>query len=321
MGGYDLTLKMKNLNNTFIIYNPKAGGGSAQKKWEEFRKVLESSRIKVEFKPTSCAGHAIEISADLVEKGYRRIAVFGGDGTLNEVLQGIINNDKVKSEELTLIFLPAGSSCDFEKMFDKRQSLLDRLLSEKSYLIDVCKVECEDFNGKRITRYFVANSSVGVISLAIQKFDAASKFINFLKKISVDIAALSVGVKALLEFDKLKCELKLDSKQFKNIRLKNLTVFKCPYFGGGMNYGIKTRADDGVLHIAFIDYVNRLKLFGLIPSLYTGKILSKKSAHYEKCKSLEVISNQKVFIETDGEIIGYPPARYSILEKILKIVV
>ncbi len=206
-------------------------------------------------------------------------------------------------------------------MFDKRQSLLDRLLSKDSYLIDVCKVECEDFNGKRITRYFVANSSVGVISLAIQKFDTASKIINFLKKISVDIAALSVGVKALLEFGELKCELKLDSKQFKNIRLKNLTVFKCPYFGGGMNYGIKTRADDGILHIAFIDYISRLKLFGLIPSLYTGKILSKKSAHYEKCKSLEIISDQKVFIETDGEIIGYPPARYSILEKILKIVV
>jgi len=312
---------MKNLNETFIIYNPKAGGGSAQKKWEDFQKILESSRIKVKFKPTSCAGHATKLSADLVEKGYKRIAIFGGDGTLNEVLQGIISNDKVKSEELTLIFLPAGSSCDFEKMFEKRQNLLDRLLSEKSYLIDVCKVECEDFNGKKITRYFVANSSIGVISLAIQKFDSPSKIINFLKKFSVDIAALSVGVKALLEFDELKCELKFNGKQFKNIRMKNLTVFKCPYFGGGMNYGIKTKADDGVLHIAFIDYISRLKLFGLIPNLYTGKILSKKSAHYERCKSIEVISDQKVFIETDGEIIGCPPAKYSILEKALKIIV
>ncbi len=312
---------MKILNDTFIICNPEAGGGLARKRWKNFKEILETSQIKVESQLTNYQGHAAEISAYLVERGYKRIAVFGGDGTLNEVLQGIISDDKVKSEELTLIFLCAGSSCDFEKMFEQKQNLLDRLLSKKSYLIDLCKVECQNLKGFKTTRYFVANSSIGVISLAIEKFDSATKFVNLLKKISVDVAALSVGFKALFEFDELKCELKTDEKQFENLRLKNLTVFKSPYFGGGMNYGIKTRADDGILHVGIIDSVNRLKLFSLIPSLYTGKILLKKPAHYEKCKSLEIISYQKVFIETDGEIIGHPPAKYSIFNKVLRVIV
>ncbi|MFQ6084342.1 MAG: diacylglycerol/lipid kinase family protein [Candidatus Aminicenantia bacterium] len=312
---------MKNLKETFIICNPKAGGGLATKKWEKFSELLKTSQIQVESKLTQYPGHATKISADLVEKGYKRIAVFGGDGTLNEVLQGVINNDRIKSNELILIFLGAGSSCDFEKVFEQRQSLLDRLLSEKTYLIDVCKVECRDFKGLKIVRYFVANSSIGVISLAIQKFDTATRLINLLKKVSVDAAALSVGFKALLEFDEVKCNLKLDNKELWNLKLKNLTVFKSPYFGGGMNYGIKTRADDGIFHIGIIDSISRLKLFSLIPSLYTGKIFFKKPAHYDQCKFLEIISNQKVFIETDGEIIGYPPAKYSIFPKALRVIV
>jgi len=314
-------LNKMQLEQTFVICNPAAGGGLARKRWEKFRSQLEENRIQIEFQLTQYPEHATEISSRLIEKGYKRIAVFGGDGTLNEVLQGVLTDDQVKSTELQLIYLAAGCSCDFQKMFPQRQSLINRLLSKESYTIDICKVQCQDFDGSPQVRYFLVNSSVGVISLAIQKFDAAKRLVKWLKQISVDAAALSTGISALIQFGEILGDLRLDQQEFKNQRLKNLTVFKCPYFGGGMNYGIKTQPDDGLLYTAIIDSVSRLKLFSLIPSLYTGKIFKSAAAHYKQCRSFEFRSNQQVFIETDGEIIGYPPAKYSILEKAIRVIV
>jgi diacylglycerol kinase family enzyme len=306
---------------TFIICNPEAGGGLARKKWKEFQSQLEANHIQFEHQFTEYPEHAIEISSSLLEKGYRRIAVFGGDGTLNEVLQGVLTEDVVKSPELELVFLGAGSSCDFEKMFPRKQSFTERLLSKEPFTIDICKIKCLDFNKSPTVRYFLVNSNIGVISLAIQKFDAAKLLVKWLKQISVDAAALTAGLSALIQFDELRCDIKIHQEEFKDQRLKNLTVFKSPYFGGGMHYGAKTQPDDGLLYAALIDSVSRFKLFSMIPALYTGKIFEKKAAHYKECNSLELFCSQKVFIEADGEIIGYPPAKYSILKKAIKVIV
>jgi len=306
---------------TFIICNPEAGGGLARKKWEEFQNQLQENRIQFECQSTEYPEHAIEISSSLVEKGCRRIAVFGGDGTLNEVLQGAFVEDKVKSPELELIFLSAGSSCDFEKMFPQKLSLIERLLSRKPFVVDVCKVKCLDLNGSPTVRYFLVNSNIGVISLAIHKFDAARLLVKWLKQVSVDAAALIAGLAALLQFGELRCDIRILQEEFKDLKLKNLTVFKCPYFGGGMHYGVKTQPDDGLLYASLIDSVSRFKLMGMIPALYTGKIFKKKSAHYKECNGLELFCDQKVFIEADGEIIGYPPAEYSILKKAIRVIV
>jgi len=306
---------------TFIICNPEAGGGLARKKWGEFQNQLKENRIQFEYQFTEYPEHAIEISSSLVEKGYRRIAVFGGDGTLNEVLQGVFAEDKAKSPDLELIFLSAGSSCDIEKMFPQKQNSIERLLSKEPFTVDVCKVKCLDFNGSPTIRYFLVNSNIGVISLAIQKFDAAKLLVKWLKQVSVDVAALTAGLSALIQFDELLCDIKIHQDEFKDQKLKNLTVFKCPYFGGGMHYGVKTQPDDGLLYAALIDSVSRFRLLGMIPALYTGKILKKKAAHYKECSSLELFCNQRVFIEADGEIIGHPPAEYSILKKAIKVIV
>ena len=186
--------------------------------------------------------------------------------------------------------------------------------------IDLCRVTCRCFEGGEVTRYFVANSSIGVISHAIAGFNQGSRVINFLKKVSVDLAALTAGVKALASFPAFEGKLYFDDEQM-HMKLKNLTVFKSPYFGGGMNYGMDSKADDGILHVATIDSVSAFRLFSLIPSLYTGKILGKKPASYSKCRTFEIRSDDRVFVETDGEIVGYLPAKYSIFPGRLRVIV
>ncbi len=308
--------------NIFVICNLLACGGKAKERWTKFLAEAEQSGYNVNYCVTEQIGHATEIARREAQKGIKRICAFGGDGTINEVLNGIIENDTFINPDIELVYLSAGSSCDVEKIFPEKQPLLERLDSRKSYLVDVCRLECFDKGGNQIVRYFLANSSIGIISQSIALFNRKTVFMDFLKRVNIDIAALYAGIKNIIGFGNMDCRISRNNRNTIKQQLKNITVFKCPYFGGGMNYGIDTTYDDGKLHVATIDAVSRFKTFCIIPSLYTGNILKKRQANYYQVKNLNFdIVGKKVSIEADGEIVGFPPCQYSLLPRFLKLII
>lgn len=270
---------------------------------------------------TQHPGHATEIASDLLSNGIRRIAVFGGDGTFNEVIQALFRNSSVPSNEPVLIYLGAGSSCDFEKVSSNRKPLIERLQSEQPRIADVCKAEYFDFEGNPITRYFINNSSLGVISRAGYTFNTVTGFLLFLKRINIDLAAIAIGIKTLLEPNEMICDIRLDSEELRQQKVSNITVFKTPWFAGGMNYGVPTALDDNRLHVGIIESAAQLRLMSMIVSMYTGKIFKRRGTHYRQCQELEIHTNEKIVVETDGEIIGYPPLKYSLIKKAVNVIV
>ena len=320
MGGFIAALKPK--PEFFFITNLLAGGGKARKRWQTFIEESQSRDFRINCHPTEYSGHARELAKQAVNEGVKRIIVFGGDGTLNEVLNGVIRDDRLIDPEIQLVFLGAGSSCDVEKLFPKRLLLSDRVLSEKSYSVDVAKVICNDKDGNRITRYFLANSSIGVISQSIVAFNRQTAVMSFLKRLNVDIAALFAGIKNVFRFGNFTADITIDQVEYFRRSLKNLTVFKCAYFGGDMNYGVPSSFDDGKLHIALINKMGRLKTLSYIPSLYSGSVLKKANAEYHQGFTVKLSGEHiSIAVETDGEIIGTPPCEYSILPKLIRLIV
>jgi len=247
--------------------------------------------------------------------------VFGGDGTLNEVLNGIIQDDRLIDPEIQLVFLDAGSSCDVEKMFPEKLELIDRVGSERSYLVDVCKVACRDNQGIPVVRYFLVNSSIGVISQSVEYFNQKRPFMSFLKRLNIDVAAIYAGLINIYQFGNFSADITIDQSEHLSRSLKNLTVFKCSYFGGGMNYGVESGYDDGKLHVALISKMGRLRTLSYIPSLYSGSVFKKANAEYHQGYRVTLTGeNLSVAVETDGEIIGTPPCEYSILPKLLHLI-
>jgi len=88
-----------------------------------------------------------------------------------------------------------------------------------------------------------------------------------------------------------------------------------------MHYGIKTVQDDGQLSVVWLDGTSRLGLATLMPSLFTGTILQKQQAHYRTCYEFELRTDENVIVETDGENIGTPPVKYTILPKALQVII
>ncbi len=230
-------------------------------------------------------------------------------------------DDVIIVSNVKLIFFPAGSSCDFEKKFVNKRDWLERITAQDSISIDIFKVECFGFSGEPIIRYIINNSSIGIISMANEKFNTVAGIIKWIKQKSVDLGAIICGLQAIINFQSFNAEILLDSKKIPQKKLSNITTFKTSYFGGDMNYGVDTVQDDGNLSVVCIEGTTKLGLAYLMPSLFTGKVLKNKKAHYMQCQQLELQTSDKVIVETDGENIGIPPVKYTILHKALQIII
>ena len=308
-------------SETFIIINPTAGDGQAEKRWQDFETDLKKSNIHYHAVITEYQNHATKLISQAISSGYNRIGVFSGDGTLNEVLQGLFKEDQIKSEDLKLIFFPAGSSCDFEKKFNHQRDLIQRIQADDAVPIDVFKAQCYDFSGKQISRYIINNSSIGIISQANEKFNSVRGITKKIKQMSVDAGAVICGLQAIFQFRTFSAEMSLDGEKIPLKSLSNVTIFKTAHFGGDMSYGIETIQDDGQLSVVWLDATSRLGLALLMPSLFTGTILNKKQAHYRTCQQFELRTKDKTIVEVDGENIGTPPVKYSILPKALQVII
>jgi len=308
-------------SETFIIVNPTAGDGQAEKRWQDCENVLKKHHIHYHFVMTEYQNHATELISQAVSSGYNRIGVFGGDGTLNEALQGLLKEGHIKSEAIKLIFFPAGSSCDFEKKFKHHRDFIQRIQTDNAIPIDVFKVECKDFSGKQISRYIINNSSIGIISLANEKFNSVQGITKKIKQMSVDAGAVICGLQSIFHFNPFSAEMSLDGEKIPLKSLSNVTIFKTAHFGGDMSYGIETVQDDGLLSVVWLDATSRIGLASLMPSLFTGTILNKKQAHYRTCQQFELLTKDKTIVETDGENIGTPPVKYTILPKALQVII
>ncbi|MBT6391651.1 MAG: hypothetical protein HOJ69_10495, partial [Candidatus Marinimicrobia bacterium] len=284
-----------------IICNLTAGSGQAEKRWEKFQMELGSASIDYTVHFTEAPNHATELTKNVINNGAKRIVSFGGDGTLNEVIQGIISTSPGFRGDLELVVLGAGSSNDFDKTFEKIP-WIEKIQGDKIIPIDLVRLDYINFNGESATRFFVNNSSIGVISQAGDRFNKVKGLTKIIKKISVDTAAVLAGVQTIATWNPMKVILIVDGDTETDVTLSNLTVYKNPFIAGDMYYNRCVDRGDGKLSVALVELESKLKLMAVIPSLFTGTALDKDGTRYIECEWLELQTDHNVVIETDGEI-------------------
>jgi len=303
-----------------IICNLTAGSGQAKKRWEKFQHELDATSISYTVHFTEGPNHATDLTKNVIKNGAKRIVSFGGDGTLNEIIQGMISTSPGFWGDLELVVVGAGSSNDFDKTFEKIP-WIEKIQGDKIIPIDLVRLDYINFNGESATRFFVNNSSIGVISQAGDRFNKVKGLTKIIKKISVDTAAVLAGVQTIATWDPLEVNLVVEGETESNISMSNITVYKNPFVAGDMYYNRCVERGDGKLSVAIVDVESRMKLLGLIPSLYNGNALDKEGTRYFECEWLELQTNHDVVIETDGEIVGHPPARYTIMKHAIRTVI
>ncbi|MCD6177144.1 MAG: diacylglycerol kinase family lipid kinase [Candidatus Cloacimonetes bacterium] len=270
----------------FFIVNSTAGRGKTGKKISKLVTSLNEHKIDFEIELTKAPQHATQLAKDAIKKGFHNIISVGGDGTLNEVVNGVMLSGK--SEEINVGIIPEGGGNDFATGFnlsskiDKAVEILQKLNIRK---IDVGKIE---------DRYFINALGIG--------FDArAAQISNKIKYLNGMPRYLLAVIKALVSLKPFEAEVKLDDYTY-NSPFLLIAIGNGKYTGGGFLLTPEALIDDGFLDICFIKTITRRRILSLLPSAIKGKHLKEPEVDLKQSKTIEVITKSPLPFYTDGEL-------------------
>lgn len=290
------------MKHIFIV-NPAAGKGRTLKFIPEIREYFDAEGMEYTIEVTEYPGHATEIAARYASKESCRIYSVGGDGTLNEVLNGMAGG------KCTLAVIPSGSGNDFiRSITDKKDfsSILKETVHGSERTIDLAKV-----NG----RYYLNISSMG--------FDALVVY-NMLKFKKVPLVTGSVAyilgiLSTIIGYSNNDLKVTIDGNSTK---MKSLLVAVAngKYCGGGMLASPHSRIDDGLLDICLIGEKNRITVFKLFPKYMKGTHGEIEGVSFVRGKKVEIESSRQIAMHVDGEVSLVSRAEFEIIPGGIKII-
>jgi YegS/Rv2252/BmrU family lipid kinase len=302
----------------FIIVNPVSSNKNTAKEWPQFEKILLDSGYEFEVVMTERPAHAAELARQGLKAGYKTIMSVGGDGTMNEVINGFFEDGKLLDEDSRLVVFSRGTGCDFIKTLGLKkgiENLLDVLDRNEPKRIDVGLVKFVDPVGKAVTRYFLNVADIGIGAETANRVNNHSKLLK-------GFLSFMLGAVSTITFYKNKdFEVVIDGETVLNARMNSVIVANGRYFGGGMKVAPEALIDDGVFDIIILGDLSKLELIKSFPLIYEGTHLSHPKVKLYRGSKVKVRSSGKGLIEVDGEIPGYDDAEFELLPKTLSILV
>lgn len=300
-----------------IIRNPNAASGEGMKIWPEVRKALLDQGLQFEDIRTEYPGHATELAREAISKGSRFIAAMGGDGTVNEVANGILGQSICNPIEILFTQIPVGTGNDWSRTMNipKKYSEIALMLKNGIEKIqDVGLMSYFDEKGKEMQRYFVNMAGMGFdasVGERANKNKAAGK-----KGIGGYISAL---LGTLFSYRVKPMSIKVDGQKKGDFQLFSLSAGICIYCGAGMKQCPDASYNDGQLDITLIEKISKLKVIANIPALFSGKFVNNKEVHQLRGKYIEIANHKETLLEVDGEVLGSGSCVLSVLPESLRV--
>ncbi|MFN8386497.1 MAG: diacylglycerol kinase family protein [Anaerolineales bacterium] len=274
-----------------IILNPMADMGNAWRVARDLRSITEQHG-NVTWSGTVYPGHAIELAREASEEGYDRIIAMGGDGTVHEVVNGIMQAPENKRPVLGVV--PVGSGNDFAhgigatKQSDKA---LRRALDGEASTVDLGLMT--DGNGRK--EYFDNTLGIGfgaMVTIRSHRLPLLRGFLMYLTSVLQTI---------IIDHNPIKMEIETDTEQWEQ---KTIYLVLCngPREGGGFLMAPEAKIDDGILHYAMITDVSRAMMFRILPEVMKGTHGRFKEVKMGTCKKFSLTADRPLYIHTDGEI-------------------
>jgi YegS/Rv2252/BmrU family lipid kinase len=300
-----------------MIVNPNAGVKKGTKDWPKILKILRDEKVDFDFKLTESKGHATEIASAAIIKGCRNLCVVGGDGTLNEVLNGIALQHEVQWEKITLGMVPVGTGNDWCRMFAipfDYQKAIRVLKQKKIFLQDAGKVTYYH-KEEQLQRYFMNVAGMGYDALVAKKTNILKE-----KGLGGPLTYMYFVFSSLFQYKFIEAVIEVDGKPAFRGEIFSMNVGICKYNGGGMMQVPFAIADDGLLDVTLIKKTSKWMVVRYARKLFDGSLVNLPMVETFKGKNIRIRSTGRVFLETDGESLGHTPFTFEILPRCLKIV-
>jgi len=299
--------------NVVAIVNPAAGRGGAAKSWETVRAHLSQPVRTLE---TNRRGHATELTASAIREGAKAIVAVGGDGTINEVVNGFFDREKLLSESVVLGIFPYGTGSDLQRTLQlpAEPGAAARLIEDRrSRPIDLLKVQYTKPDGARTCRYSINVSSFGMGGVVASHVSRSGKV--FGGKISF----LAATLRAAMTFKGSTVRLSIDNAPETRLVVTNIAAGNGRYHGGGMLACPRAEIDDGFFDVTLVSFMKLPELVRSLPLLYNGAIYSHPKVGFYRARSLRAESDLPTLLEIDGESLGSLPIEIHIAPSAIRV--
>ena len=297
-----------------IILNPMADMGNAWRVARDLRSITEQHG-GVDWSGTVYHGHAITLAKQAGDQGYDMVIAMGGDGTVHEVVNGLMNIPEEKRPILGIV--PVGSGNDFGHALNIPHTpteALVRALDGEPSTADLCMMTDEHGH----TEYFDNTLGIGfgaMVTIRSHRIPVLRGFMIYLIAVIQTILLDHIPIRMHIESDEQEWEQKV----------KYMVVCNGPREGGGFLVAPDAKIDDGAIHYVMITDVSRLMMFRLVPEVIKGTHIRFKQVRLGTCKNLSLTADRPLYIHADGEIYTGPgtdlrKVSFEILPGALKVV-
>jgi len=292
-----------------LIVNPRAGGRSGTRRLDHLRRTLDEAELTHDVLATERPGDATRLAANALGEGGRFLVAVGGDGTVHEVVNGMLGPDgDPVAPDAVLGVVAAGSGCDFIRTFglpaEPRAAALS-LVGGAVRRLDVARVSYLDAGGRPSARFFanIAEAGLGADTAA-----RAVRLPGFLGRSRYLVAFWAV----LPGYRARDVQIDVDGETAYEGRVVNVVAANCRYFGGGMQISPQSDPADGVLDL-LVFHGRKTDSFTMLPKIYRGAHLPHPRVTELRGRRVTVTSKEPLSVEADGEVLGSSPVTIEVV--------
>jgi YegS/Rv2252/BmrU family lipid kinase len=300
---------------TVFIVNPHAGNGSTGRSWPVLATYARDRLGSFEALATKGPGEASHYSRRAVEAGVSRLVCMGGDGTLNETINGIMAASE-RSPEFVLGFVPNGTGCDLVRTVPIPRNVraaVDLIAEGRSRPLDLGRLTFRDHRRRTVHRYFHNVASFGLGGEVDARVNRTTKaFGPFLSFIWATLVSI-------LYYGKKEIRLRAESGFQQTVRVWNVAIANGQFHGGGMWVAPEAQVDDGCFHVTIIGNLSLAGVCRNLPRLYNGTIGRIAEVTTLETTRVDADSKETVLLDVDGEQPGTLPLTAEIVPGALRI--
>ena len=297
-----------------LIVNPVAGAKRTAKKWPQIMRLLKSIGLHFEHDLTEAPGHATELAKSAAEKGYKLVVSVGGDGTINEIVNGLYAAGNITDVMLGII--STGTGGDYIRTIGiprAYQEACQCFINPGKLTVDVGVVEYVS-DCRAVKRLFVNFAGLGfdaeIVKATTQKFKTLNSTASYLMGL----------LTTLLFYKNKKVSLIVDGEAVEG-KVCTVLMSNGKYGGGGMLAAPDADLTDGLLDVLIIGDLSKPDLLWSLPRVYKGTHLTHPKVTMKKAREIEIMSTAPLSLQADGELLGELPARFYVLPAALNIAI
>jgi len=303
-------------SESLVIVNPNAGRGKGGKDWSQIAALLTRYGIPFTARFTETGKHAIRLTIQGICEGFRRIIVVGGDGTMNEVVNGVFLQDVCITTDIELSMITVGTGNDWGRMFgipSDYEGAVQVIYDRKLHLQDAGIIHY--FHGtEKQNRYFINIAGLG--------FDAVVARRTNLQKArgrSGKVLYMLNLLTSLISYRATDTEVDIDGLRLRNNTF-TISIGIGRFSGGGMMQTPDALPDDGLFDITVVNNIRKGDLIMNLRRLYNGTILDHPKSEGNKGKKISIDYDPLIHVEADGESLGHSPIEFNIIPQAIFVV-